>query len=463
MTLQKTMKRTGNKMDNLVGVVASGSGSQEISFFSQNAIRTDYIAINNGQCRTIYRISNVEIVNKRFAAGDFIRYIAESDDYSKYNIYIAHAVPVASIDAQNQKYDDYWYIAPPGSRVKMATSEDIAIAHGIAQAEGTQKIGYLKRREDVQVWVDFRRLLITHMAIVGRSGQGKSNFTKIILSKLPMQYMVFTPTNEYCKVDNAKHIDANGFTLPVEIGLLKKIFGLNDSETSLLSGFLDNYVLPKTMDTRVLADAVYDYYKNGVSNTARRLTERSTGYVSSLCEKMKEVELKIGAKSNIIPKESYIFNMQKLSQNEQEILIYLYLNQLLNFRRENFKMVQEGEELSNRIVIFLEEAHNYIPSMKSSFCKDIINCIAREGRKLGIHLVLLSQRPRYLDPTTLSQCGSVASFHLANPDDIEYIMSNANFYDDTYKRSIQDLKIGECILVSDYLEKGILCKVSLSE
>lgn len=119
------------------------------------------------------------------------------------------------------------------------------------------------------------------------------------------------------------------------------------------------------------------------------------------------------------------------------------------------------KDIPNRIAIFLEEAHNFIPSMKSSFCKDVINAVAREGRKLGIHLVLLSQRPRYLDPTTLSQCGSMAAFNISNPDDIDYIMENANFYGEEYKSIIRSLHVGECMIASDYLENNVICKVDL--
>lgn len=449
-------------MSDLLGIVASGSGVQEMTFYSKDAIETDFAKIEHDDCRTIYQIRSVKVVNKRLAESDFVRYIDEGDDYSKYNVYVADALAIASIDQKNETYDDYWYIALPGSKVMAASAEEIAIAYGITQEEGTQPIGHLRKREDVPVCLDFRHLLTTHMSVIGRSGQGKSNFTRIALSNLSMQFMVFTPTNEYVNIRNAKHVDAAGFSVPLDMELLKKILRLNNTEVSLLKAVTDSMASLKSVETKVLADMTAEFYraKTAVEGTVRRGIERST-YVASLCEKLRDVDLKIGAKTNAIPKESYIFNMQKLTSEEQEILIYLYLNQLLNVRRENYTMLPEGEEIPNRIVIFLEEAHNYIPSMKSSFCKDIINSIAREGRKMGLHLVLLSQRPRYLDPTTLSQCGSTVTFNLTNPDDIDYIMSNSNFYDDMYKKIVPELKIGECIIVSDYMKNSIGCKVQL--
>lgn len=449
-------------MSNLLGIVASGSGIQEITFYSKDAIKTDFAKIEHDCGKTIYQIRNIKLVNKRLAESDFLRYVQEGDDYSRYNVYVANAVSIASIDKKNEIYDEYWYIALPGSKVMDASAEEIAIAHGITQKDGTQSIGHLRKREDVAVWLDFRYLLTTHMAIIGRSGQGKSNFTRIVLNNLSMQYMVFTPTNEYVNISNAKHIDAASFSIPLDMGLVKKIMHLNSSEISLLKAVTDSMRFPKSIETKELADLVSDFYRNKINlDGANKKVIEKNGYIASLCEKLRDVDLKVGAKANIIPKESYIFNMQKLLPEEQEILIYLYLNQLLNYRRENYTMLLEGEEIPNRIVVFLEEAHNFIPSTKGAFCKDVINSIAREGRKLGLHLVLLSQRPRYLDPTTLSQCGSIVSFNLSNPDDIEYIMSNSNFYDDGYKKIIPDLKIGECVIVSDYLKNSICCKAYL--
>lgn len=443
-------------MNREIGIVASGSEYQAIRFYSMNPIRTDYARICHEEGRTIYRITKVEIVNKRLNDSDFIRYISEGEDYSKYNIYVAEAVPLASISQSGQLYVDYWYIAAPGSVVEEATVEDIALAHGINKTENSQCIGYLRKCEDVAVWVNFKKVLITHMAIIGRSGQGKSNFCKIVLENLPMRFMVFTPANEYTDIKNAKLIDASGFSVPTEISILKKIFDLNGNEERLLSQALRSNPFMGFIESDGLAEMVARYYK-------AEGNAKIKNSVDLLCAKLKEREIRIGAKNAAIPRESYVFNMQKLTLDEQEIIIYLYLNRLLVERRGSFQNLPEGEEIPDRIVIFLEEAHNYIPSMKNSFCKDVINSIAREGRKLGIHLVLLSQRPRYLNPTTLSQCGSVISFNLANPDDIDYIMSNANFYDDSYKKKIQKLRLGECIIVSDYLNQGIDCQVMLRE
>ena len=77
------------------------------------------------------------------------------------------------------------------------------------------------------------------------------------------------------------------------------------------------------------------------------------------------------------------------------------------------------------IVIALEEAQNYIPEKdrreKESVSKRVFERIAREGRKYGVSLLVLSQRPSELSKTVLSQCNSFIVHRLQNPEDQKYV------------------------------------------
>ncbi len=70
------------------------------------------------------------------------------------------------------------------------------------------------------------------------------------------------------------------------------------------------------------------------------------------------------------------------------------------------------------VLIVLEEAHRYLgdgPTVR--LARDAANRIAREGRKYGMGLVLVTQRPSELPPTALSQCGTVIALRLTNSTD----------------------------------------------
>ncbi len=76
------------------------------------------------------------------------------------------------------------------------------------------------------------------------------------------------------------------------------------------------------------------------------------------------------------------------------------------------------------ITFVCEEAHRYVPNDKTTGfepTKRAISRIAKEGRKYGVSLCIVSQRPAELDPTILSQCNTVFSMRLTNERDQEIL------------------------------------------
>ena len=86
--------------------------------------------------------------------------------------------------------------------------------------------------------------------------------------------------------------------------------------------------------------------------------------------------------------------------------------------------------------MIIEEAHNYAPQGRWSPAKDIIERVAREGRKFGIGLGVVSQRPRELSQTLLAQCGTLIALRTANPRDQEYILSSM---EDVMRETVEGL------------------------
>lgn len=76
-----------------------------------------------------------------------------------------------------------------------------------------------------------------------------------------------------------------------------------------------------------------------------------------------------------------------------------------------------GVGRASPVFIVLEEAHRYLGASASSLTRDSANRIAREGRKYGIGLMLVTQRPTELTDTALAQCGTLIALRLANQAD----------------------------------------------
>jgi hypothetical protein len=69
------------------------------------------------------------------------------------------------------------------------------------------------------------------------------------------------------------------------------------------------------------------------------------------------------------------------------------------------------------LLLVLEEAHTYLGDDQSGAAADAIKRIAKEGRKYGVGLMLVSQRPSEISSTILSQCGTIIAMRLANDID----------------------------------------------
>ena len=98
------------------------------------------------------------------------------------------------------------------------------------------------------------------------------------------------------------------------------------------------------------------------------------------------------------------------------------------------------------LLIVLEEAHNYLRSGENSISSRNVQRIAKEGRKYGVGLMLVTQRPSELDETVLSQCGTIIALRMNNSKDRGYVSSAIQ----DELRSIVDLlpslRTGEAII-----------------
>ena len=102
------------------------------------------------------------------------------------------------------------------------------------------------------------------------------------------------------------------------------------------------------------------------------------------------------------------------------------------------------------IAIFADEAHIYLSEETRNFStRQSAERIAKEGRKYGISLNVISQRPRELSSTILSQCGSFLCLRISNPDDQAYVRSLLPDSVRGITAMFSALRRGEAILIGD--------------
>ncbi len=93
----------------------------------------------------------------------------------------------------------------------------------------------------------------------------------------------------------------------------------------------------------------------------------------------------------------------------------------------NMKVWQTSDERANDPVLLVcEEAHRYVPNRGEAqyeAAQEAIRRIAKEGRKYGVGLLLVSQRPSEVEATVLSQCNSWVVMRITNDADREHVKS----------------------------------------
>ncbi|HLC68562.1 MAG TPA: ATP-binding protein, partial [Candidatus Bilamarchaeaceae archaeon] len=118
--------------------------------------------------------------------------------------------------------------------------------------------------------------------------------------------------------------------------------------------------------------------------------------------------------------------------------------------RRLFKLRKKGKIPPFLMVV--EEAHNFArekAEKQDATSKRIIETIAREGRKFGASLCLISQRPVNLSTTALSQCNTHIILRVTNPNDLDHIQMSSEGIDARIVRNITGLQVGEAIIVGE--------------
>lgn len=151
------------------------------------------------------------------------------------------------------------------------------------------------------------------------------------------------------------------------------------------------------------------------------------------------------------------FNINYVDDRFAKSLTKIYSKMLFNYAKELDKRA------SVPFHIVLEEAHRYVQndSDVNLLGYNIFERITKEGRKYGVILGLISQRPSELSETSLSQCNNFLIFKMLHPVDVEYIRKMVpNITDEIVKR-LRILQPGNCIAFGNAFKIPVLVKLDM--
>ena len=111
------------------------------------------------------------------------------------------------------------------------------------------------------------------------------------------------------------------------------------------------------------------------------------------------------------------------------------------------------------VFVFVEEAHRFIPFQGNTKSSRIIKKIAAEGRKFGVFLVVITQRPSKIHPDALSQCNSQIVMRMTNPDDQLAIAKSSERLGQSLLEDLPGLNTGEAVIVGEMTRAPVMVKV----
>lgn len=161
---------------------------------------------------------------------------------------------------------------------------------------------------------------------------------------------------------------------------------------------------------------------------------------------------KDGKKAQIIN-----FNMNYIDDRLAKVIVKIYSKMVFDF------CTRLKNRASFPFHIIVEEAHRYIQndSDVSLLGYNIFERIAKEGRKYGVILGLISQRPSELSETTLSQCTNFLIFRMMHPKDLSYVEQMVPNITTEITKKLKTLQQGTCIGFGASFKIPIIIKFGL--
>ena len=154
-------------------------------------------------------------------------------------------------------------------------------------------------------------------------------------------------------------------------------------------------------------------------------------------------------------------NVLDLSQADEsiaEVLVSHVMRNSLQYRK-NAVHKTSNKTLDFPVFYILEEAHILAPNKRDSNSKFWIQRVAREGRKFGLGLCLVSQSPKTVDHDALSQMNNMIILRLVEPEDQRHVQSASESLSGDLVKQLPSLNVGEAILTGLMTNVPTLVKI----
>jgi uncharacterized protein len=162
------------------------------------------------------------------------------------------------------------------------------------------------------------------------------------------------------------------------------------------------------------------------------------------------------------PGQCTVLQLNEIDQREQQVVVATILRRLWQARMKTEKgeaTPQDETYLPYPAFVLVEEAHNFAPASADLVSSQILKQVLSEGRKFGVAVGLISQRPGKLDADVLSQCMTQFILRIVNPIDQARVAESVESVGRDLLRELPALSKGQAIVAGSAVNTPVLCRV----
>ena len=355
----------------------------------------------------------------------------------------------------------------PGTAVTLPDKSELENVFS-PKKEGWVSVGNLLRDKSVDVKINLEKIVSRHVGILAMTGMGKSNLVSLIakqISELKGTVIIFDYHNDYVglNIPQINIIDAKINPRLLDADQFSEVLEIRDG-ASVQQRVLRMAFTRQVRTAKEFWAELEEEIKKIIASTDNKLKEiKSSAYrVQDIVEEAQRrfediLDPDIGDPLSFIKEGcTNVLNISELSEKQANVAVAFYLQQLLKDRKDatitrhgRSKRVREYR-FSSPIFVIIEEAHVFIPKDHDTSAKYWTAKIAREGRKFGLGLGIVSQRPRSVDLNVLSQMGSFAIMKIIQEDDQRQIASATESTSRELISQLTSLNVGDAVLVGQW-------------
>jgi DNA helicase HerA-like ATPase len=394
----------------------------------------------------------------------------------------------------------------PGDAIYLASSETLAemLSPKQSQQVGAAHIGSLLTREagEVPVVLSVKDVVSTHLAILASTGSGKSYTAGVIVEELMQPHngaavLIVDPHGEYHTMQSIhghEKFVKNGYQPEVKIYTPDKIkvrfstlteadvkYLLPEGTSDKMAHFLSQAFrsLNEKLKAERRQDYAYAYHDLRDEVNAQKYGDESKkdggGNVSSIDGLLWRMDSRFDRPDTIFsaseqielnelfrPGRCTILQLSDIEQHEQQVIVGTLLRRINKARMmaTRGETPKEGGDVVNYPVFtLLEEAHRFAPAGVSVVSTNILKQILSEGRKFGVGIGLITQRPGKLDQDVLSQCMTQIIMRIVNPIDQQIVAQSVEGAGRAMLAELPALTKGQAVISGVGINTPVMCRI----